>query len=77
MKVKITVTGTLDLCKNDIKALRKVSAGHVMDTMRYEAKDLSVEFEGSEERTKAKADRAKAAERVKMEKDKAEEAAGK
>lgn len=55
MKVKVTVTGTLDLCKVDVKALRKVSAGHVLDTMRYGAKDLSVEFEGPEERTKAKA----------------------
>lgn len=56
MKMKVTVTGTLDLCKADIKALRKVSAGHVLDTMRYEAKGLSVEFEGPEERTKAKAE---------------------
>lgn len=66
MKAKITVTGTLDLSRGDIKTLRGVSAGHVLDTMRYEAKDLEVEIEGPEERTRAKAE-AKAKAKAKTE----------
>lgn len=40
MKVKVTVSGTLNLEKEDIKLLKKASAGEVLDTMRYQASNL-------------------------------------
>lgn len=42
MKVKVTVTGTLDLEEADVKLLKKASPGEVLDTMRYGAEDKKV-----------------------------------
>lgn len=44
MKVKATVTGTLDLEKGDVKLLEKASPGEVLDTLRYQAVELKVEI---------------------------------
>lgn len=44
MKVKVTVTGMLDLDRSDRKLLEKASPGEVMDTMRFQAEDLKAEI---------------------------------
>lgn len=45
MKVKVTVTGILNLDEEDVKVLKSVSAGQVLDTMRYQAEGMKVKVE--------------------------------
>lgn len=42
MKIKVTVTGTLDLEAADVELLKKASPGEALDTMRYQAVDMKV-----------------------------------
>lgn len=53
MKVKVTITGTLDLSKGDVRALREASAEQVMNTLLDNSDDIAVELEGPEERAAA------------------------
>ena len=46
MKVNIVVTATIDLPAEDVRVLKRVSAGHVCDTIRHE-KSLRATIESS------------------------------
>lgn len=44
MKVRVTITGTLNLDKGDIELLKKASPGEVLDALRYQAEDMEAEI---------------------------------
>lgn len=58
MKVRATVTGTLDLDRGDAKLLAKASPGEVLDTMRFQAEDMKAEI-GEQAAVKALKDKVK------------------
>lgn len=49
MKVKITVSGVVDLSPQDVKLLKRVGAAAVMDTLKQLAPDLAVKVESLRE----------------------------
>jgi len=45
MKIKVTVSGVMDLEPQDVKKLKKAGAEAVMDTMKFQVARLEVKIE--------------------------------